>query len=77
MLLTLAGINPALITQIYSQVMYWTACKRHSVRDGDELTRARCRRDVQPHIDAEEVPLQVCPLLLCDLAHRLLTRRRA
>lgn len=26
-LLTLAGVNPALITQIYSQVMYWTACK--------------------------------------------------
>ncbi|KAF8587324.1 hypothetical protein K439DRAFT_1652322 [Ramaria rubella] len=26
-LLSLAGINPALITQIYSQVMYWTACE--------------------------------------------------
>ena len=27
--LTLAGINPALITQFWSQVMYWTACKFH------------------------------------------------
>ena len=26
-LLTLAGINPALLTQIWSQVMYWAACK--------------------------------------------------
>ncbi|KAF8527881.1 hypothetical protein BU17DRAFT_73568 [Hysterangium stoloniferum] len=26
-LLTLAGINPALITQIFSQVMFWTACE--------------------------------------------------
>jgi len=25
-LLTLSGINPALITQFWSQVMYWTAC---------------------------------------------------
>ena len=28
-LLTLAGINPALITQFWSQVMYWTACEFH------------------------------------------------
>lgn len=26
-LLTLSGVNPALITQFWSQVMYWTACK--------------------------------------------------
>lgn len=26
-LLTLSGINPALITQFWSQVMYWTACE--------------------------------------------------
>jgi hypothetical protein len=25
--LTLSGINPAFITQFWSQVMYWTACK--------------------------------------------------
>jgi hypothetical protein len=29
-LLTLAEINPALITQLWSQVMYWTACKLHA-----------------------------------------------
>lgn len=27
-LLTLSGINPALIIQLWSQVMYWTACKK-------------------------------------------------
>ncbi|KDQ63484.1 hypothetical protein JAAARDRAFT_119045 [Jaapia argillacea MUCL 33604] len=26
-LLTLAGVNPALITQLWSQIMYWTACE--------------------------------------------------
>lgn len=26
-LLTLSGINPAFITQLWSQVMYWTACE--------------------------------------------------
>lgn len=26
-LLTLAGVNPALIVQFWSQVMYWTACE--------------------------------------------------
>lgn len=30
MLLTEAGINPALITQIWSQVMYWTSCESAS-----------------------------------------------
>ena len=28
-LFTLSGINPALITQFWSQVMYWTACEFH------------------------------------------------
>ena len=28
-LLTLSGVNPALITQFWSQVMYWTACAFH------------------------------------------------
>lgn len=26
-LLTLSGVNPALITQLWSQIMYWTACE--------------------------------------------------
>ena len=76
MLLTLAGINPALITQIYSQVMYWMACKQPSARDGNELMHAWCRQDVQPDIDTEEVPLLVCPLL-CDLVHQQLTQCHA
>jgi len=28
-LLTLSGVNPALTTQFWSQVMYWTACEFH------------------------------------------------
>lgn len=26
-LLTLSGVNPVLVVQLWSQVMYWTACK--------------------------------------------------
>lgn len=31
MLLTMSGVNPALIVQFWSQVMYWTSCELHEV----------------------------------------------
>lgn len=43
MLLTLSGVNPALIVQFWSQVMYWTACELRETLDSP-LVLTACQR---------------------------------
>ena len=59
-LLTLSGINPALITQFWSQVMYWTACAFHPrLHIMSILTVSLFRRNVQPNFNSQEILVQV------------------
>lgn len=57
-LLILAGVNPALIVQFWSQVMYWTACEYRHV-DYLVYPLIVARRDIQSGPDAQEVPVPV------------------
>ena len=58
--LTLSGINPALITQFWSQVMYWTACEflpqPHTTL---VLTSTFIRRNFQSYHNTQEILVQV------------------
>ena len=59
-LLTLSGINPALITQFWSQVMYWTACGSHPrLHVTLILTDVFFRRNIQSYFNSQEVLVQV------------------
>lgn len=59
-LLTLSGVNPALITQFWSQVMYWTACgSLPQLYVTLALMDGFSRRNVQSHFNSQEILVQV------------------
>ena len=57
--LTLSGINPALVTQFWSQVMYWTACEWNQFSATAVLRDGSSRRNFQPDLITQEIPVQV------------------
>lgn len=46
-LLTLSGVNPALITQMWSQILYWMSCTSSARYSQPRSLYQRIRRDVQ------------------------------